>query len=57
MGGGFETVAIALLLSASISDGSDDADKERETLRIDAEEQKSPALIGERVVGPSCLVS
>ena len=51
--GGFETISI--LLSTSISDGSDDTNEKRQTLCVDAEEQESPVRVGEGVVGPSCL--
>ena len=52
--GGFETIS-TVLLSTSISNGSDDTNKKRQTLCVDAKEQESPVKVGEGVVGPSCL--
>ena len=55
--GGNKTIAIVVLLSASISDGGDNADEQRQPLCIDTEVQESLALVGEGVFWPSCFGS
>ena len=51
--GSFEAHSVFPPLSASVNDGGDDADNERQTLGVDGEDNESSLLVGEVVIRPS----